>query len=206
MGVQPRVLAQDQGRSTGDVRRRHRGTLAVTVAVSRCRAQDRLPRGSEIDRVCPVVREARELVLLVGGGDRDDTWTVVVRRVEVTFVVVVAQVVVESITRSSGKEVPGLVSLYYGVSQRLREAATTIVVPAVTVVADFGPLGDRVVESLHRTRDCALAVVHELEWHDLRSPIDACYADAVAWYLIGVRPDVVAKIRVVYIDTGVYDG
>ena len=72
---------QQQRGGAGNVRRCHRGPAEVAVGGARKRGQHLDARRSEMDRVCPVVREAGEPILIVGGRHGDDVRSRITRRI-----------------------------------------------------------------------------------------------------------------------------
>ena len=171
-----RVQRPDQGGDGGDMGGGHRRAGAQAVVVAGVGTQDVHAGGGDGDGSLAEVGESGQLVVAIGGRDRDDVVQFEVGRVGRLEVGVAATV-------ACGRDEQVSLALSYldGVEQRGRVAA---VVP--TIVRYLDVVGQRQVEAVDELRHrAAAAVVEELDRDQLGVPVDAGDADAVVAY----RPD-----------------
>ena len=132
------------------MRRGHRRAAQVSVARARQRAQDFHPGSAQVDAGGPVVREVGELVVGVGGRDRDDVGQIVARGIVGVDVVVVLVVVPGRRCEQDAR----VVGVRDCLTQRLRVAAASPAVAHHVGAHQRGVLDgvDRVLERAAPTR------------------------------------------------------
>ena len=171
-----RIGRGEQRDGAGDVRRRHRRAAVRGVTVAGHGGIDRGARRGDVHARRPIIREARETVRAVGGGDGDHRGARVVGRIGRS------DVVVDAFVARGGHEEDARIAarLDRPAEGRRRPAAPPTVVRRDDVDPEVAAHPRRVVDGGDGVaRRSAAVAPEELEGHDRHGPVHARDTDAV---------------------------